>query len=194
MDGILLKTTHVLSFNSSSWLFPFVKTSSPSQALAVRRFTPLELQQQLIWYVPPKGTLHDTIEFMLINLNNNQPSNSCSTNVTISQRFFNQTFLISTTEDYPSVHTASSTMMLPSTQAVYITSHYLYTALPPLSDSSILYILSNPIENGKLCLLSNQICDSSVAHFTQQHINKQQLLFSPSSKLHSRGDFSGSHH
>ena len=177
LDGMLLKS-HSQPFNRFSWLFPFVEQSSINQSLAVNRFSSMELQQQLIWYIPPEGALHDVVDFKLVNPSTNQASSMCSNSITISQRLFNQTLFISTTESYPSIQTSS--MTLPSTQIVYITSNYLYTSLPPLSDGSINYLLSKPLEFGNLCILSNETCETSVSQFTQQDINKQQLFFVPS--------------
>ncbi len=179
-SGTLVKTLHALEFKKLSWLFPLVRLH-PSVLPKAASFLLLEVQQQLIWYVPPNAICKDTIEISLTDSYGNVANTSI--NVNISQRSINETILITTTDDYPPVYTKSSNMTIISTQPVYITTHHLYSALSPFSDESIVYLLTSQLQNGTLCITSPATCLISAQQFTQRDINQQKLYFLPTANF-----------
>ncbi len=178
--GKVVKATRSLEFNTFSWLFPFVRLN-PSVYTEIVSFSLSDVQQQLVWYIPPSESFHDTVQYKLTDSNGNHENSL--TNITILQQYINDTIIISTTADYPSVHAKALNMTITSTQPVYITPHYLYSALPPFSDTRIVYLLSSHLENGTLCVLADATCLPSVRNFTQANINQHKLFFSPSSNF-----------
>lgn len=175
-NGTLVKTSHALEFSKVSWLFPLVRLD-PSEFSMATSFLLSDVQQQLVWYITPNELHNDTIEISLTDTHGNKANTSI--NVYISQQKINKTILVSTTDDYPSVHTKSSNMRVISNQPVYITTRYLHSVLAPFSDENIVYFVTSHLQNGTLCIMSPTTCLFSVPQFSQQDVNRQKLYFMP---------------
>ena len=185
-QGTVMRTReNMTDFNNSHTLLPFLSLNNLIHRIAqahfyeVLVFSPLDLENQKIWYVPPSNSQEDAIEVTLAD-SRNEGIEIHTLYVTVSPLPPNQTLLLSTSiqHSHPRI-LRNKPLPLSGAGHMYLTPYFLFSKVLPYHPVYVTYVVHSPPSHGLLCSLSHPNCTTSLSSFTQHDLNHHHILYHP---------------
>lgn len=173
---IRLANTSILS---DCPLPPYITSNDLVLEELVTEFSIDEIQQNLIWYIPSCSVsnplqLHayvpgQTLQFRML------------LQVLYSAFPLEDFFLISSSDDFLKL-VQNNPLPVTSSSPVYITASFLYTSSYVNLPDVISYRLLTQPQYGNICLSSDSNCPQPLHHFTQAHVDRFMIVYTPDNR------------